>query len=226
MKPQNETAGSLSHWDMESEFTGDEVAALVFGEDPSQVGYVNSLNRPIYRRLEKSYNACRRWHLLADDAPLNWDEIGVASEVELLRSVGVVQALKYFDLDDAVNLSNWLTSDGQSGFGKQRFARAELTQWLAANGIKSVYKFGGNSSNIGSLEGTLSTKERYMVLKIIIGMAIKGYNYDPAAAHSVVTKEITDDIRSLGMPIDGDTVRKYLTAAKETVLPQKTTPQP
>ena len=68
---------------------------------------------------------------------------------------------------------------------------------------------------------TLSTRERETLLKLVIGMAINGYGYDPAASKSTKPKEIADDLVALGIPITDDTVRKYLKLAQETVLPAK-----
>ena len=72
--------GSLSHWDMATEFTGEQVTALVLGEDPAYATDLSIKGAPLYQKLEKSYNAARRWHALDAGAVLDWDEIGVASE--------------------------------------------------------------------------------------------------------------------------------------------------
>ena len=72
-----------------------------------------------------------------------------------------------------------------------------------------------------STETPLSTTERNTLLKLVIGMAIKGYTYDPAAAKSAKPKEIVDDLAELGITITDDTVRKYLKQAADAVLPAK-----
>ncbi len=48
-------------------------------------------------------------------------------------------------------------------------------------------------------------------------MAIKGYAYDPKAKRSDVAQTIADDLASLGIPLDPDTVRKWLKEALEIV---------
>ena len=70
-------------------------------------------------------------------------------------------------------------------------------------------------------EKPLSTSERNTLLKLVIGMAIKGYSHDPASLKSRATKEIADDLASLEIDLDPDTVRKYLKQAAETVLAGK-----
>ncbi len=72
------------------------------------------------------------------------------------------------------------------------------------------------------LEKPLGTTERNYLLKLVIGMAVTGYKYDPAAKKSTTTKEIADDLADLGIDIDPDTVRKYLKEGANTVLPAKT----
>ncbi|MCV2423468.1 hypothetical protein LNV28_23980 [Paucibacter sp. DJ2R-2] len=70
-----------------------------------------------------------------------------------------------------------------------------------------------------SEERTLGKRERETMLKLLIGMAIKGYSHDPAAAKSSAAKEIADDLAALGINVSDDTVRKYLKKAADTVLP-------
>jgi hypothetical protein len=65
----------------------------------------------------------------------------------------------------------------------------------------------------------LLPKERETVLKLIIGMAIKGYAYNPALARSEVPAEITSDVHKLGLSIDQDTVRKWLKEAAQVLPP-------
>lgn len=82
----------------------------------------------------------------------------------------------------------------------------------------------GNAVVAGSCqpeEKPLGTTERNTLMKLVIGMAIKGYNHDPTASKSTAPKEIADDLALLDMKIDTDTVRKHLKRAADTVLPAK-----
>jgi len=67
----------------------------------------------------------------------------------------------------------------------------------------------------------LTTNERNSLLRLVIGMAMKGYTHDPAASKNTAPKDIADDLAALGMTITDDTVRKYLKLAADTVLPAK-----
>lgn len=56
----------------------------------------------------------------------------------------------------------------------------------------------------------LSTLERNSLLKLVIGMAIHGYGFDPNAGKGSAPPEIAADLEKLGIGLDADTVRKYL----------------
>jgi len=65
----------------------------------------------------------------------------------------------------------------------------------------------------------LGTTERNTLLKLVIGLAIRGYGYDPKAGRSTAPTEIASDLEGLGISVSDDTVRKWLKEAEKTVLP-------
>ena len=71
-------------------------------------------------------------------------------------------------------------------------------------------------------EKMLHTRERESLLKMVIGMAIKGYGHDPKAVRGPTAKEISGDLALHGIPLDEDTVRKYLAEARELLPPDQT----
>lgn len=60
----------------------------------------------------------------------------------------------------------------------------------------------------------LGLRERESLLKLILGMAIDGYGYDPKANKSNQIKEIAGHLLTRGLSLDEDTVRKYMNEAK------------
>ena len=66
----------------------------------------------------------------------------------------------------------------------------------------------------------LTTRERDTLLKIIIGMAVTGYKYDPIAAKSPTPAEVSDDLSKLGIDVSDETIRKHLKKAAE-LLPRR-----
>lgn len=67
-------------------------------------------------------------------------------------------------------------------------------------------------------EKPLGERERNTLLRMIIGMAIRGYGYDPGSARSEIPKAIADDLSDLGLECSDQTVREKLKAARD-VLP-------
>lgn len=68
----------------------------------------------------------------------------------------------------------------------------------------------------------IPTRERDSLLKLVIGMAIGGYGYDPKVGRSSTARDIASDLALRGIPLDEDTVRKYLAEAKELLPGGKT----
>lgn len=54
------------------------------------------------------------------------------------------------------------------------------------------------------------TKERNTLLKLVIGMAIGGYGYEPTASRSDIPKQIAQDLDGLGIRVHEDRVRNRL----------------
>ena len=64
-------------------------------------------------------------------------------------------------------------------------------------------------------EKSAIAKERESLLKLVIGMAIGGYKWDPGQARNRATREIVDDVLAQGLSIDDGTVIKFLRQAAE-----------
>jgi hypothetical protein len=61
----------------------------------------------------------------------------------------------------------------------------------------------------------LHTKERDSLLKIAIGLAVRGYGYDPAENRSPAVNQMIDDMADAGISLSVDTLRKFLRAGSE-----------
>lgn len=66
----------------------------------------------------------------------------------------------------------------------------------------------------------IGARERDSLLKLVIGMAVAAYAYDPKAARSDRPPEIAGDLERAGVPLDVDTVRKWLREAAELLPPK------
>lgn len=59
-----------------------------------------------------------------------------------------------------------------------------------------------------------ATKERQTMLKLIIGLACGGYRMDPDAVRNMHAKDMRVDLERAGVPLDDETIKKYLDEAK------------
>lgn len=73
--------------------------------------------------------------------------------------------------------------------------------------------------SLGQVRLDLRTLERASLLKMVIGMAVAGFGYNPSDRRSAVIPEIGESIRRCGMNLDDDTVRKWLYEGAESQLP-------
>lgn len=65
----------------------------------------------------------------------------------------------------------------------------------------------------------IGARERDSLLKLIIGMAVGGYGYDPTASRSPIPAQIMSDLHKLALSLNDDTIRKYLKEAAELLPP-------
>ena len=210
----------LSHWDYETDFTAEQVAALIIGVDPGEAQTERARMAPVLRRLEKAYRAaldkCYSRYipfLLPSERP------AYAGEELSGQLIAELEKLGPHTPDTDVILDR--VDAARDGFLDDTFPRPNVASWLTATGLKSVYSFetqallaGGRAPEAGS---ELKTTERNSLLKIVWGMATGGYKFDPEAGRSEVPKEIAGDCAAAGVPIDPDTVRKYLREASQQV---------
>jgi hypothetical protein len=98
-----------------------------------------------------------------------------------------------------------------SGFQENIAGRDQLIAQLKQE-IKNLTTSKPVAANSKKIE--LGARERESLLKLVLGIAIKGYRYDPKATRSKEVLEITNDLQILGLGLTEDTVRKYLSEAK------------
>lgn len=67
--------------------------------------------------------------------------------------------------------------------------------------------------------GNLKLSEKQSVLRLVAGMAIQGYKYDPSSNRNECITEIQSDLDFLGIGLDAKTIRKWLKEAT-AILPK------
>lgn len=212
----------LSHWNYATDFTGEAAAALAVGLDPAQPEYRRTGSNPIYERMERHFNEAKR---LCQEDVQQWDGPPLMNKSEVLESIDLQRLCTDEDPEDGAYFQRWFRDEKLSGFDTQRFTRQEMARWLLEVGIPSRYQFSSVITDTSEKMGqSATTKERLSLLKLVIGMAIRGYNYEPGAEKNNATKDIVDDLAALGISITDETVLKYLREAEQKVLP-KTLPK-
>lgn len=91
--------------------------------------------------------------------------------------------------------------------------QAKIAELSGVNDAPGGAKIKAGSAVRGSASADdkpLGTTERNSLLTLVIGMAVKGYGYDPAAKRNDSTGDIFSDLHSLGIGMDQNTIRKYL----------------
>lgn len=109
---------------------------------------------------------------------------------------------------------------------------AQFAQWALSLG----WKVPGEFADLGlrsietrlrdksDEERPLTGKGRATALKLILGLAINGYRYNPEAPRSPIPSEIAGDLQQLGISLTDETVREWLRMAAKEVdwqLPAK-----
>jgi hypothetical protein len=137
----------LSHWDFALDFNGFEAAALILGLDPEGEDENRERIKPVFERVERSYKSLRSWHE-TDITPSDTGKLGhLARPNDGLESVDMAEYHKTTVPDHiyvggpALFLSWLLDTTDRSKFSKQRFTREEISRWLLACKLHSIYPF-------------------------------------------------------------------------------------
>ena len=130
---------------------------------------------------------------------------------------------------ETLSYDSGIINISEDDFGKTQiygFDRSEMTAFLSSFGVnintESVapeLSEKPDSKKAPPEEKPLSAKERNTLLRLVIGMAVSGYGYDPSAVRSPIPKQITGDLDALGLSMDDGTVLKYLKQAAAIHLP-------
>jgi len=204
----DELEADFVYWAKMDLWTLREGAAVLVGINPNltrdDAKLRSSLKKEAFVRYEGIYElACRSYvHLDHDGAePAEWLDWArkinlpippqLETEVERLRS--------------AV----------QSKASDDREARIKQLEAYVAK-LKAALVQGRSA-----VDQSPAVRERESMLKLIIGMAIEGYRYDPKAKRNESVRDIANDLEKCGVSLSDDTVRKYLAEGADLVPPKE-----
>ena len=202
----------FEYWSKMTYWTLEEAIALSFGKNPQIVSGTSLITVAAYKSpFIQEFNKTRelalravKWNKLYDPVMpaifISWaKENGTTFPPELAKKVH----------SHSGNLVDW----------KKHYddlLEKSTEELITANQIIDI-----KNQIILELESSkatakpLLTKERETLLKLIIGMAISGYSYQPKEKRNSAVQEIADDLHLSGIGLDPDTVRKWLKMASE-----------
>lgn len=195
-------APDFAHWCRMARWDVAQAAALSLGLDPEAFKLETGddlepeLQTRYLKRRALVLNHVQTGRILHSVEPvdfLSWAQSnGIevhAALVEAVESVGGT-------------IANWRLEAEQS--------RAELSKCRA-----KVDEITGHAA--ASNRRTLLPKEEASLLKIVLGVAMAEYGFAPGRGNSRAPKAIADALRTHGITIDEDTVRKWLVKAADEV---------
>jgi hypothetical protein len=201
------TRPDYHRWAMLPYWTLEEAIMLSLDRDPKKVqvksvlSFLNAsnLSSQVSHRLEFATRAKALKKFFDPVLPpffVRWAQTyGVILPIELIDSVEAAHGVHRNWEDEAKRLSGVITE-----------LREKLETALAENSSLKA--------DLESKPEGLGERERTSMLKLIAGMAAGRYGCDPKALRNPATRAIADDLQLNGIPLDEDTVRKYLQLAK------------
>ena len=194
-------AADIPYWGRITNSTLDEAIALSLGQDPRRVDWtkVEEKTSDFAREFAERKEFVSRAHGFGEFGNPIWP-------------LPFVDWARHFEVPFPKELADEVVKWGPEHLSFQ--TRYERLKPLYDEALKTIERLQAQATEPRQEKG-LAVKERQTVLKLIIGMAIGGYAFDPTAARTTAASEVASDLHKLGISIDEDTVRKWLKEAAE-----------
>ncbi len=206
----------FEYWARAAYWTIEEGVLLIMGRDPRRVQVksiaahrrTSRFARRFVEVSELAERALKMHQLNRSNTPGEF--VAWAKQIKLEIDPELERALESF----GVEIANWAS---RYHFQTQRVEKLD-------SALQERDKFVGDlaatitllTKKIEELEAacprhdTLGQKERTSLLKLVIGMAVGTYAFDPHKDRNSATKEIADDLEQLGIALDRGTILKWL----------------
>ena len=213
---QPEATADWSRWASAAYWTLDEATALSFGKDPRIVRWEKLAPYVNIWPFAKDFADRRDLIVRAKFMGQLWDQtipsivLAWAGRARFPMPPELIAEVESL----GIQIADWKTLfDDQKAITARKMK--EIADLERVVGTLNLRVQTLASAADGPPTKQLGTRERESLLKMIIGMAINGYGHDPKASRSSTAKEVASDLALQGLPLDEDTVRKYLVEARE-----------
>lgn len=225
---QHGSEADLDYWAKMPEWTIDEAVVLAFGKDPKVVTWARldkilSYTSPFVQKciqLKELILRARKANLLTEPRLAFSDDLITPYKFVLWAGANRINLPK--ELVDFVQQTYEANKPPKTTVEialenlKKPPEKAEESLSQRTRRILDAKKMAQNELR-ATTPKKFHTKEKETLLKLIAGMAVDAYRYDPTASRSPLPKEISDALAQMGIPLDPDTVRKWLKEASEFI---------
>lgn len=187
-------AANLEYWAKQPTWTFKEAAPLFLGFNPEWALMKDGSIRGDARRFEGELTAL----------------------IEMIH-----RAFSIFELNRTARPPEWINWAKSRGVPHPPELASLVAEWGQASDTRDEEiqrlrnEIAELQASLSSVDKPINTRQRESMLKLILGMAIAGYRYDPAARRNDSVSEIAGDLAQCGLPLSDDTVREYLQEAAQ-----------
>lgn len=235
---QPDAIADFEYWSRAAHWTLDEAIALTFGKDPrvvtwSRLEKILSHTSPFskkFRDLRELTARAKKWEKLYDPVlPSIYIAWARQNDIEFSKKLEEMLVARGNHIPNWKKAYDALLEKSTQNLSETRRLLAEKDKLIqdTFEKIKALEirksaieeKQQAQAQARKAPEKPLKTVERATVCKMIIGMAMDAYGYNPNSSKSTIAKELEGILDRLGMSVSDDTIRRWLTEAAELLPP-------
>jgi len=210
----------FDYWAKSPYWTADQAAALSFGKNPRHISHFEvekaAPNLPFRERYLLLFDRISRAQVPPQLAKLILprDYVTWAKHNDIDLPKALEEAVERHGLALDSSYEEYLLAENE------RLKEENATLWAQVEKNERADS-GSRAPTLAPTSQSGSTKDRNILLKMIIGMAVKKYNYQKESTRQAATQNIADTLAEVGVPVNVDTVRAKLRDAAELLPPDR-----
>lgn len=217
---QLSSPADLNHWSRLDYWTIDEAIVLLLGKNPRVMGSSNSQLMIQFAEISDRFSDTNEVYVRSENLKNSMDRISPIDFMVWAENKGFdfPPRLKQALLDRS-EVPNWKAryEDLRSEFDAYKLTKLEEPKDSQTELDTAEACTADEPAQDSGLTEELSGKKKTSLLKLVIGLAICGYKYDPRISRNEAVSEIASDLHKLGISIDRGTVLTWLRTASEEI---------